>query len=56
MGVANAATIAEALRTAGYEIVKQTVPDRYAELDKNPRAKEAPKTGKGFIIGGVRKP
>jgi len=40
LGVANAATIAEGLRTAGYEIV--------------PRATEAPKTGQGFIIGGVK--
>jgi hypothetical protein len=34
---------------------KQTVRDRYAEeMAKNPRFKEAPKTGKGFVIGGVK--
>jgi hypothetical protein len=51
LGVANAATITEALRTAGYEIVKQTVPDRYAG-SQGP----APKSGKGFVIGGAKKP
>jgi hypothetical protein len=34
-----------------------TARERYAEeLAKNPRFKEAPKTGKGFIISGAQKP
>jgi hypothetical protein len=35
---------------------KQTARERYAEeLAMNPRCKEAPKTGRGFIIGGVKR-
>jgi hypothetical protein len=39
------------------DATKQTVRDQYAEaLANDPRFKKAPKTGKGFIIGGVKRP
>jgi hypothetical protein len=39
------------------DATKQTARERYAaELARNPRCKEAAKTGRGVIIGGAKPP